>query len=90
MQGSWPCLAANLILASTISRVISSAARAIAALDGLLPAGDVNMTTMAREGDRGVRQTCTILMVAGRQGMDVKLLDAQVLPSRYTPCICTA
>ena len=40
------------------------AARAIAALDGLLPAGDVvNMTTMACDGDRGVWQTCPILKV---------------------------
>ena len=39
------------------------AVRAIAALDGLLPAGDVNMTTMACDGDRGVWQTCPILKV---------------------------
>ena len=61
----------------------------IAALDGALPAGDAIMTSMAGHGERGMRQTCTILMAAaaGRRGIDVKLLDAQVLPSRNTPCI---
>tara|TARA_B100001123_G_C14428729_1_gene677816 strand:+ start:331 stop:471 length:141 start_codon:yes stop_codon:yes gene_type:complete len=35
----------------------------IAALDGALPAGDAIMTSMAGHGERGMRQTCTILMV---------------------------
>ena len=34
----------------------------IAVLDVTLPLGDANMTSMAGDEDRGVRQTCKILM----------------------------
>ena len=34
----------------------------IDALDVTLPLGDANMTSMAGDEDRGVRQTCKILM----------------------------
>ena len=34
----------------------------IIALDVTLPLGDANMTSMAGDEDRGVRQTCKILM----------------------------
>ena len=35
----------------------------IAELDVTLPLGDANMTSMAGDEDRGVRQTCTIPMM---------------------------
>ena len=35
----------------------------IAVLDVTLPLGDANMTSMAGDEDRGVRQTCTIPMM---------------------------